>query len=180
MVYRDKTPVIVDPGPGEYINWAFATREKCWYKDSDFHSLPTFDGLRQKNGYEYKSRDEVFSAEEKSFTVEISQAYDEAAEVKSYIRRAEIKDGAVILTDTIELSREREIDFSFPSPTEPKIEGNGFILNGGAVLTLDTTAELSVTSHETAYPGCKTWGPVIYRAHFKLKSAGGKFVFTVK
>ena len=180
MLYRDKTPVLVDLGPGEYINWAFATREKCWYKDSDFHSLPTFDGFRQKNGIDYKSKDEVFSPEEKAFSAEISEAYDEAAGVKSFTRRAEIKDGAFVLTDTIALDGEKEIEFNFTSPTEPTIDGDSCILNGGVRLTLDAPAELSVEAHETAYAGCKSWGPVIYRAHFKLKSAGGKFVFTVK
>jgi hypothetical protein len=179
MVYKDKTPVIVDLGPGEYINWAFATREKCWYKDSDFHSLPTFDGVIQKNGIDFKSKNEVFSADEKSYTLDITEAYPTEAGLKSYIRRGEIKDG-VIITDDIALDTEREIDFVFTSPTEPKIEGGAFIMNGGVKLSADFAAELSVESHDTAYPGCKSWGPVIYRAHFKLKSAGGKFVFTVK
>lgn len=180
MVYRDKTPIIVDLGRGEYINWAFATREKCWYKDSDFHSLPTFGGVMQKSGIEFKSTDEKFSAEEKSFTLQLREAYPKEAGLISYIRRAEISNGSVIITDDIELDSEREILFSFSSPTEPKIEGDSFIMNGGARLSCNVKCELSVEAHETAYAGCKTWGDTIYRAHFKIKSTSGKFIFTVK
>ena len=180
MLYRDKTPIIVDIGSGEYINWSFATREKCWYKDSDFHSLPTFDGFMQKNGIERKSKNEVFSPEEKALSLEISEAYDEAAGVKSYVRRGEIKDGKFILTDEIGLDKEREIAFYFTTPTEPKVENGAFVMNGGAKLSLNVPAELSVEAHETAYPGCKSWGAVIYRVCFKLKSDGGKFIFTVE
>ena len=180
MVYRDKTPVIVDLGSGEYINWQFQTREKCWYKDSDFHSLPAFDGIIQKTGRVYASSDEIFSAEEKSFTLQLKDTYPAEAGIISYIRRGEIKDGAVILTDDVLLDTEREIDFAFTTPTEPKIEGNTFILADGVTLSCSESATLITEAHETAFAGCKTWGDVIYRAHFKVKSKGGKFVFTIK
>ena len=180
MMYRDKTPIIVDLGSGEYINWQFATREKCWYKDSDFHSLPTFDGVIQKTGRNFASTDEVFSAENKSYSVQLKNTYPAEAGIISYVRCTAIIDGGVTVTEDIELDTEREIDFYFTSPTEPKIEDGAFIMNGGARLSCNMPAELSVQTHETSYAGCKTWGDVIYRAHFKVKANGGKFVFTIK
>lgn len=180
MVYRDKTPLIVDLGAGEYINWQFQTREKCWYKDSDFHSLPTFDGVIQKTGKQYASTDEIFSAEEKSFSAQLKNAYPAEAGILSYVRCGQIKHSSVVITDDISLDCERKIDFCFTTPTEPKIEDGGFILGDAAKLTCNIPAELSVEAHETAFAGCKTWGAVIYRVHFKLKSKGGKFIFTIK
>ncbi len=180
MVYKDKTPILVDLGSGEYINWKFQTREKCWQKDSDFHSLPTFDGVIQKTGKQYASSDEVFSAEDKSYKVQLGGAYPAEAGLLSYTRCAKIEGGSVVLTDEILLDSEREIDFCFTTPVEPKIEGCAFIMNGCATLSCDAPAELSVEAHDTAYAGCKTWGAVIYRVHFKIKSKGGKFVFTIK
>lgn len=180
VVYRDKTPLIVDLGAGEYINWQFQTREKCWYKDSDFHSLPTFDGVIQKTGKQYASTDEKFSAEEKSFSAQLKNAYPSEAGILSYVRCGQIGDGGVVITDDIALDSEREIDFCFTTPTEPKIEDGGFILGDAAKLTCNLPAELSVEAHDTAFAGCKTWGDVIYRVHFKLKSKGGKFIFTIK
>ena len=180
MLYRDKTPIIVDLGPGEYINWNFWNRENNWHKDSDFHSLPTFDGVIQRSGKIYASQDEVFSPEEKSFTVQLKNTYPAEAGILSYVRCGQINDGGVIITDDISLDCEREIDFCFTTPTEPKIEGEGFILGDAAKLTCNIPAELSVEAHDTAFAGCKTWGAVIYRVHFKLKSKDGKFVFTIK
>ena len=155
------------------------TREKCWYKDSDFHSLPTFDGVIQKTGRQYVSTNEEFSAESKSFSLQLKEAYPEEAGLVSYVRRAEINDGKFTLTDDVRLDGKRDITFYFTSPTEPEINGDSFIMNGGARLSCNVPATLSIEAHETAFAGCKTWGPVIYRACFKVNSDGGKFVFTI-
>ena len=180
MLYRDKTPIIVDLGPGEYINWNFWNRDNNWHKDSDFHSLPIFDGIIQKTGKAYASSDEIFSAEEKSFSLQLKSAYPAEAGIVSFVRHAQIKDGGAVITDDISLDTEREIDFAFTSPIEPKIEGDAFILNGGAKLSCNMPAELSVIAHDTSKIKCVTWGETAYTVHFKVKSKGGKFVFTIK
>ena len=180
VVYRDKTPIIVEVGACQYINHNFWNRENSWNRDSDFHSLPTFDGVMESTGIDFKSTDEVFSEEEKSYTLQLKEAYPKEAGILSFIRCGQLTDSGIILTDTVELDSEREIDFSFTTPTEPKIEGNSFILGGGATLSCNTPAELSVESHDTAAIQCRSWKDGIYRVHFKLKSNGGRFVFTIK
>lgn len=180
MLYRDKTPIIVDLGPGEYINWNFWNRSNNWHKDSDFHSLPIFGGVIQKAGKIFASSDEVFSAEEKSFTLQLKNAYPPEAGLLSYVRRAEIKDDSVIITEDITLDSQKEINFCFTSPVEPKIEGNSFILNGGATLSCNMPTELSVVAHDSSKIKCTTWGDTIYTVHFKTVAQSGKFVFTIK
>ena len=180
VVYRDKTPILIEIGACQYINYNFWNRSNSWNRDSDFHSLPTFDGIMQATGKSFMSTDEVFSTKEKSYTLQLKETYPKEAGILSYVRCGEISKSGIILTDTVELDTEREIDFCFTTPTEPKIEEHGFVLNGGARLSCNIQSELSIEAHDTTAMLCRSWGNVIYRAHFKLKSKGGKFVFTIK
>ena len=182
LVYSDKTPIIIDIGPGEYINWSFMTREKCWYKDSDFHTLPTFDGKMQKVGASRASKNEVFSAEEKFFEVEISSAWGEDSGINSYTRRGAVVPGAVVITDTIDLEREMDIDYGFVTVKKPIIDGDKVILDADKCMTVNVPVEFSVEEHDTKYPGVSNWGNennVLYRLHAKLRAKSETIVFTI-
>ncbi len=179
IAFHDKTPLIVDIGAGQYINTNFENRDNAWHKESDFHSLPTFDGVYQKKGKQYASRDEVFSAEEKSYSVQLKDAYPEGTGIISYVRNVKI-DGGITVTEDIELDAAREIVFNFTLPAKPEIVGDAFVINDGVRLSCSHPSELSFEEYDTTKASCRSWGDAIYIARFKIKSNGGKFIFTVK
>lgn len=57
IVYIDGNPVIIDTGVGPYTGKTFgAQRYEIWTMQSAYHSLPTIDGVMQRNGSEFAAR----------------------------------------------------------------------------------------------------------------------------
>ena len=178
MLYKDKTPVIIDLGKGEYINWQFATREKCIQKYSDYHNLPTFDGKWQVSGADAKSENESFNDENQELKMQIASAWGKDSGVLSFERRVKLDNSKLTLQDTVELQDDTDIDFSFVTPEEPSIHDAAVLLAGGVKLSLDREAEISVEPFDTSYCGAKTFGVSLYRVHFKVRTKSGSFTFT--
>lgn len=89
IVYLNGRPAIIDAGVGTYTKKTFSDqRYSIWTMQSQYHNLPTINGIQQKNGSRYRAKDVHFSAGSKivTFSLDISGAYPEEAGVIKWIR----------------------------------------------------------------------------------------------
>ena len=185
IVYSGGNPVLIDAGVGEYTKQTFSPRRyELWFMQSNYHNLPSFDGVGQKNGAEFRSRDEVYDADRHSFAADISAAYPSEAGVLSYTRYAALADGAITVRDTLSLDKERLIDFVFMCHREPSVTAAGCIaLTEGRVLCYDP-ALLKASVEELDPVGMNTvaaWGTEkLWRIHLKAYAEGGVYEFKIK
>ncbi len=174
VVYKNGKPVLIDAGVGEYTKQTFSKdRYKIWSMQSLYHNLPSFDGVGQHNGAQYKSKNEVYNEEERSLTLDITDAYVEECGLISYVRSGSLMGGAVTITENIKLGEERLIDFVFVTHREPHVLDNGRIaLTEGC--TLEYNAELCAEVEAFDPVGMNTvqaWGTEkLYRIHLKIKA----------
>ncbi len=102
-LYIDQTPVLIDVGVGTYTRQTFSAdrRYNIWTMQSSYHNLPMINGVPEKDGYKYKSRNVV--AKPNFFTLDISGAYPEAANVEKWIRTYNLRGTELIVSDDYSL-----------------------------------------------------------------------------
>lgn len=109
VLYYDACPILIDAGVGTYTRQTFGSeRYTLWTMQSDYHNLPTINGVAQKNGKEYAAHNQQYKATPKNvvYQVDIARAYPESANVKSWIRNYTLNRGKdFTITDQWELSR---------------------------------------------------------------------------
>ncbi len=129
VLYADGEPLIVDPSHGSYDNGFFGpTRYGRWYMKSSYHSIPIADGIEQKNGMDYASCEEVFDEESRTFSMELKNAFPREAGIRTMRRSCRMTDGAVSVTDTVELDHEGDILFPYVCLNEPKVIAPGKVM----------------------------------------------------
>ena len=150
---------------------------------SGYHNLPSFDGVDEKDGGRFASRDEIFDEAAKSFTAEIAGAYPDEAGVISFIRTAALTGGTVTVTYKIKLTGEKKIDMHLMSAFKPVIECDGIHLAEGRVLTYPTDI-LAVEIEEFDPVGMNTkssWGTEkIWSIHLTATKEEIEYTLTVK
>ncbi len=132
IVYADGIPAIIDVGVETYTAKTFSDqRYEIWTMQSAFHNLPTINGIMQKNGREYEAKGIRYNATEKSatFRLDISSAFPEEAEVRSWIRTITLNRGKnVIIQDKYELEEAREnLQMTLMSWRKPVLGKEGVI-----------------------------------------------------
>jgi len=109
IVYADGYPVVIDVGVETYTAKTFSGRRyEIWTMQSAFHNLPTINGVMQKEGREFKADRVAYEAAEKSatFSLDISSAYPEEAQVLSWLRSITLNRGKnVIVRDKYKLGK---------------------------------------------------------------------------
>ena len=183
IVYRNGRPVVIDVGVGVYTKQTFGPdRYKLWYTQSAYHNLPSFNGVEQRNGEAFGSKDSLYNALDGSLSANIGGAYPKEAGIISYVRAAVLKDGEAVITDTVELENKTEIDFHFMCPARPEIIKAGEIsLSEGCVLRFDGSlcAEVEEFSPD-GLDSVRAWGSeLLYRIHLKTTAKEGSFVFRI-
>jgi len=89
-LYVDGKPFIIDIGVGTYTKDTFSSRRyDIWTMQSAYHNLPTFGGVMQNPGTEYKATNvEYFTNDDiASLSMDIAQSYPREAGVKKYYRK---------------------------------------------------------------------------------------------
>ncbi len=128
VVYSDGQPLIIDVGVGTYCADTFnANRYKIWTMRSDYHNLPSFNDVVQKNGFEFHSDEVIYDPENNRLQMSLKNAYPKESGIGSYIRIGELKNGAVKITDKIKMCHSSKICFHYIVCDEPAIENNGKI-----------------------------------------------------
>lgn len=89
ILYYDNNPILIDVGVGTYTRQTFGPeRYKIWTMRSDYHNLPTINGIGQRNGKEYASSKQSYRVTPKKVTymIDITDAYPKEAFVENWIR----------------------------------------------------------------------------------------------
>ena len=146
VVYKNGKPVIVDPSHGSYDNGFFGpTRYERWFMKSSGHSIPTVNGIEEREGKEFSSSDEVCDVEGKSVTMNIAGAFPKDAGIIKMHRTCSLKEGEITVTDEVLCERESDVCFSFVLVDEPKLVEDGVLSVGEDVLmTYDKSLTLSI------------------------------------
>lgn len=180
IVYNNGNPVLIDPGVGEYTRQAFsAERYNIWQMQSHYHNLPAFGGVGQKAGGKYKATEVEYDEASGSLQFELATAYPEEAGIKSYVRKVSLENRVISASETVHLDEEKEVDFRYISPVEPKLlDGNKIELAEGKVMTYDEklTAEIEKFGTETV----KSWGEYLWRIHLKITAKDFEVKVTVE
>ena len=185
IVYYNGNPVLIDTGAGEYTKKTFsAQRYELWYMQSNYHNLPAFGGVAQKNGKAFASSEESYCADTGSLRMELAHAYPAEAKVRSFVRTVVLnEENAVVITDEIRTEAEQEVDFRYMSCAEPHLLENGKIaLAEGRIMEYDPRLACEIEAFAVCDPGIeRNWqSDTLWRIHLRATCTEGKFVFTVR
>ena len=108
LMYFDGKPCLIDLGRETYTSKTFGPhRYEIWTMQSGYHNLPVINGIEQKDGEEFKSKNSVFSTDSKkiTFSTDIAGAYTPDAKVRSWIRSYTLNRGkSFVISDKYVLS----------------------------------------------------------------------------
>ncbi len=131
-VYKDGKPLFIDVGVESYTKKTFSPeRYEIWTMQSQYHNLPSFGGVMEKDGKEFCAADvEYGMGEEASWiSMELAGAYPRCR-TASYRRKACLeKGGCIRITDRWEGNGEsKDVVLSLMTYEKPDIrqEGQGF------------------------------------------------------
>lgn len=90
IVYYNGVPMIIDVGVETYTAKTFSrSRYDIWTMQSQYHNLPTINGIGQGSGEEYRAKDVEYKSGENlaQLSLDIAPSYPEEAGVKKWFRR---------------------------------------------------------------------------------------------
>lgn len=169
VVYSDGKPLFLDAGVGEYTKKTFsANRYSIWSMCSDYHNLPTFCGVTQKDGKDFCATDVEYDAETGGLSMELSAAYPPEAALAGYRREAKLVGGVVTVTDTFTLGKDGDVTFSLICDAEPTSTEKGRFTLHGRTICFDASLQLSCEAIDCSEVETKKlpdeWGvPALYR-----------------
>lgn len=183
MVYADGEPVIIDAGSGVYTKKTFSSeRYTIWNMMSEYHNLPVFGGIGERNGKSFASRDEEFDENVGAVAMELSGAYPEEAGLVSFKRSASLDGSDVHIVDSFELVREMPVEFRFLTAAEPKLIEVGRIeLACGRELIFDKALDPELVSVETeSYNPKSAFGvDLLWQIRLKTDARCGRYEFDI-
>jgi hypothetical protein len=144
VMYYDGKPCIIDLGREEYVAKTFSSRRyEIWTMQSGFHNVPVINGVEQKDGASFKSKNTTFVSSTKSatFSTDVAGSYPADAKVKSWVRSYTLNRGkSLVVNDKFELSEVKAGSVTSANfvtackvtevkPGLLKLEGDGFAIN---------------------------------------------------
>ncbi|MCL2362227.1 MAG: heparinase II/III-family protein [Defluviitaleaceae bacterium] len=165
-LYMDGKPFIVDVGVGTYTKDTFSDqRYSIWTMQSAFHNLPTFSGIMQAPGADYKATDVEFTTmpERTCLSMNIAKAYPKEAGVERYFRTVCLERGrGVIITD--EYTGEHPVVLSLMLKSKPDIDGQILTMEGKGKIICDKATNIDVEHISITDPLLhKVWSDSLYR-----------------
>jgi len=196
VVYYDGQPLLIDVGRGTYTRKTFSnSRYDIWYNCSDYHNVPTINGVTQLPGMQYKASQVSFKDDVKTATMlmDITKAYPENAGVNSWQRRivlnrnknVEIKD-VVTLAKTDKLTQHLMTNHqaTLIRPGEVIIhyttkdgKAKDFVIKYDANKFGATIEQVPLTAMEDKGI-LEKWGDTIYRINFNATALKSKNTLT--
>lgn len=184
IVYYDGKPVLIDAGVGQYTRQTFsADRYKLWFMQSNYHNLPTFDGIGEMQGGIYASKNEVFDWTEASLTMDIEGAYPTEAGVEKYTRCGMLNGGKIVIGEDVTLDSERKICFHFITHEQPSLVEKGRIsLPEGRALVYDSSLECEIERFlAEGLDAEREWGSAhLWRIHLSVRASAYKGQFIIE
>jgi hypothetical protein len=96
IVYADGKPALMDIGVETYTAKTFSSqRYEIWTMQSDFHNLPTVNGVQQSPGRNYAAAKVSYRSTDKKmvFSLDIAPSYSEKAHLLSWQRTVTLERG---------------------------------------------------------------------------------------
>ena len=131
ILYYHNRPLFIDVGVGTYTRQTFSEeRYSIWTMQSDYHNLPKINGKSQKDGAVYRSNDAKYIESKNQFSLDISKAYPQDADVEFWRRTYTLKfQGGLEIEDKFGLKKIHEANkLFFISMFQPKIYESGKII----------------------------------------------------
>jgi hypothetical protein len=199
VVYYDGLPVLIDVGSGTYTRRTFSDhRYDLWFNRSDYHNVPTVNGVTQRAGGAFKASD-VSYKQSKSFAslvLDISKAYPSDAGVQTWQRTVRLnRRKNVEVTDVPQLKAPGSFTEHLMTCYPVDVSSDGQVVihykNGKGeqkdfavsydARKLEASVEKVPMVNVEDKAIVANWGDNIYRINFKTREsvAGGKFVFRV-
>lgn len=181
VLYFNSKPCLIDIGREKYTAKTFSSRRyEIWTMQSQYHNVPTINGVQQSPGAEFKAKDATFSSNDKkvTFSVDISDAYPKNADVKKWVRSYVLERGKEFkIQDKYELSKVAKKPTSLNLITYCKVsetangtlqlEGDGFTL---ALKYNPKTLSPKIEFKEVTDSGLKRYWPAgVTRIVFEIK-----------
>lgn len=102
-LFKNGCPFLADIGVESYTKKTFsAQRYEIWTMQSDYHNLPTINGIMQMNGAEYQATDisHCFTEDGGKISMDIAKAYPSDAHIEKYTRNVILSDSGLEITDS--------------------------------------------------------------------------------
>ena len=201
LLYKGSVPIFADAGVGTYTKKTFSEeRYTIWSMLSDWHNLPVINGKTQKNGREYRSADVYVSSKgkTKTFRLDISGAYREGTDCRSWIREYNVSDKLLTITDSYELKQRYAPDvLNFVVQGKVLLPGDsassGYVVKQGEVVIENQGVAFRVVHAAGLVPSVSVmelddprlsnvWGPSLRRVSFtgpETAPVKGKYVFKI-
>lgn len=189
IIYLDGKPAIIDAGVETYTKKTFSDqRYDIWTMQSQYHSLPTVNGVMQRNGDAFKASDVRYTSGDDlvTFSLDLSGAYPAEALLKSLKRSLVLERGKrIILSDQYELSEVKNpFTLSLLTAVKPELESQGNIRLAETGLNISFSADQFTPAFQTIgiedYRLRDSWGKKIYRIVLTLKNTGEKGEYRVE
>ena len=157
VVFCDGLPIFIDAGVGTYTARTFnSERYTIWSMRSEYHNLPTINGIDQRPGRVYAAKNAQFDEESGKLTLDLTNAYHADAAIESYIRSAVIDGGKAIVCDELISKKDGSVTFNLLCNAEPEnIEKGSFTLHGKTV-NYDPSLTLEIDSPDCTWVETKT------------------------
>lgn len=174
IVYPNGTPLLIDPGVGEYTSKTFSgQRYDIWTMQSDYHNLPRINGYSQHDGKQYKAR--VVSHKPGQLTLDISSAYPAEAQIQQWLRTVKVQKGkSVEITEDFALKAyQAPTQLMLITTIEPQLTKAGIMTLGSH--TINYNAKQLTPEVEDLTPLLdptlrQMWGTHLYRIKMTLCS----------
>ena len=201
VIFYDGLPLLIDAGRGTYTLRTFdgAQRYDIWFNRSDFHNIPTINGITQREGMAYRASDVKYQGGRSTvvFSLDIARAYPEEAGVNSWKRTITFnRDKNIQIRDVTDLKKATSIvqhlmtshPVEITKPGELTVhyknrEGKviDFTVKYNAGQMTPTIEKVKLVTEEDLGILAK-WGDTIYRINFEVTAPGLKdsYVFDVR
>jgi len=187
VVFCDGMPIFIDAGVGTYSARTFNNeRYTIWSMRSEYHNVPTINGIDQKPGRAFAAKNAVYDEQSGRLTLDLTSAYPENAAIDKFTRSAVIEGGKAIVTDALISKKDGEVTFNLLCNCYPEnIEKGSFTIHGKKV-EFDESLALEIDEPDCTWVETKTipasWDcEKLYRVKLTAPlAAGNERIFTLK
>jgi len=110
VVFYDGLPLLIDVGRGTYSIRTFdgPRRYEIWFNCSDYHNVPTINGVKQNSGITYKASNVNYKVNNSiaTFSLDLAKAYPSNANINTWKRTVTLNRGRnVQIRDAVDLKK---------------------------------------------------------------------------
>jgi hypothetical protein len=185
-VFCDGQPIFIDAGVGTYTRRTFdRERYTIWSMSGEYHNIPTVNGVFQRSGRGYASKDAIYDDASGRLSINLTDAYHESAQIEEYRRDAVIAGGKAMISDAITLKNDGEVIFNLLTVAEPRLIAKGKMEVCGRVVDFDESLEFSFDCPDCTWEETRIlpsqWGiEKFYRIRLRSAlKAGEKHTYTL-